>query len=1512
MLLLTLVMCVTEACVSSPSPTSGLYVRAESDPVTADGSDCNPFASIAAAIAALTPSGGTALIEPRSDSWTIGGLTIFSAVTLNAQGSHFLLDSSSDIKEDASLFLLDCSVETALGASFNVSGSLSIQRCTLHTITSDFALVFGVLEVRSSHLTDSSGLLASMQSFGASVSLLSSDFSNFPTLLAFEPGPTSSTPDSPSSVLIRDCTLSNFQTSIRVNIDRTIFSGTYLGESKLTLETSTFQNFNLGVSGSLYFWTVSVSKCVFQQGYMALELALNDRDHVVASSTFRNLQLAANITNLVSTVSFAGCTFTLSGHSLMLAQGTATSWFSATECTFYDIGNSTSVGSAIFAQNAGKVSLRNSNVTNARAKKGGAVAAHSSVLMEVTGCYLANLSASDGAVMDIEYSNVNIQGTEVVGATAEGSVFYVYEQVTNYKELTVRRSYGAAYFFFAFESATVLSEVFVEDSGTQGQFMILAVSTIPCYVYNSVFRNVSFGNAFVLPYAAQIYHYSNITVHVSSEVPSDTLFSNFGTLVNITKSTFSGTMQTVLGGVGPAGVTIMTDCVFTDLQVVTLFAPGSAVLQISNTVIRNSRVSDAKASPLSTTPVLMSNVSLSNITGQFLSSTQSTLTFVRFTASNCTVPADFNFIDAVQSQMSFAFAAFDSVTLASSSALISATLQSSVSVSSSSFVQISASGDAGILVVEQSAGTFDLVQASYLTSSFIAAVESSLSITNSAFTDIGQVPNPNFDGGIVNTLQMLGVTLTNCNFTRVQARNGGVAYISYTNPNKASIRRQMGSQGYVTVSLCRFTSCQSTEDGAGLYLSYTTATVSDTHFTGNVAGQNGGALALYCDPYVLQFTCWYYINRTDFSDNTAGAGGGAVKYDKIKPVMTNSTRSNNTALYGSFLAAFPVELRVMQGSAATKPPVLAGESGSPWNAPLRVGLFDELQQLVVASSSDGNSLHGTLAVSNKTTLVSGLQTVQVEDGICSFASLSITDAPGSLVNLRLTSDSIDYAHVNPNTQVFSAELSINMILRACVAGEIIKNSVCDMCVAGTYSFNTSDTVCKSCPRGLTCRGGANTIVSRDYWRPDNTSELLLDCYARDICLGGNEADCDTGYGGKLCTFCNSGYFRYGNFFCLPCGSTVWGIFRGVLVLAGTALFLIIMILGNLRNTAKRKSNLSIHFRIFLNYNQVTMLMSSFQIKWPVDLVSFFEGLKMTGNASQFAFSNECLTGEASMNYIYQKVLLVAFIPIILISLAVVIWGIVSLIRRRTEYLRVHVLCSVIVLLLSMQPIVLQSSLQMYPCVEVEPGSTWLLHDMHIACWEGDHRLFAFAVALPSILIWCILTPFIFWLLLFRQRYNLSDQLNVRRIGFLYSGYHQHFYYWEFVVVLRKSLMVIVANLMVTTQSKVQSQVAISVLWFFVILQYKEMPFETRRFNRTEFLSLFSSLVTVICGALYLSDLHAQKGAYYALLVIVFFTNSLYLFVWLVLLTVYLAQGKSQKVANLGTWLDKMSDKYWRV
>jgi len=1443
-------------------------------------------------------------VRPNSGTWALGDLTITLPVTLDGLSqSQFVLNAHTEITPVGGLVLQDLSLTTETGAHFEVKGKLTLQRCALNNLQSDLAMVLGTLEILNSHLTSSLGIIATLQSFGATVKLQNSVFSNLPSVVEFLPSSTLS-PNNPSTILLQDCTLSLFLSAVRIMTDYT-FSGNYAGVSLLTVNRTKFDDFqDTAIQTNSYFWAITILDSSFSRGKTGLQLSIRDQNHSIKGTNFLSLGQAANITNLAKTLSFTSCTFSRTHQSLVLAQASSTSLFSVSDCDFRDIGNATSVGSALRLRNVGTVSLVSSQVHNSQANSGGVLYSSYAVLIQVKDCLFVNLQAVNAPVYDFQYSMVRVQSTEVDTVQTQGNVCSCLGQAINITSLTLRNAYGGGYVFYFSESVSWIldSEFDTVSAGTL--FMSTSTGSTPGYVYNVAFRNISFGTSFIQARAAQIYYFSNVTFHVAKENPSGMLFANYGTLISVQNTTFSGTMTVLAGGVGPVGFTLMNGCTFVNLTVRSLFAPGSATFQLFNSTIADVVVINTKLNPVSTTVFTLSNVSLTRVQGQFLSCKQTTLIITRLLVNNCSVPDGFNFIDMVQSTMTLSGSVFRKLSLGESASLFRLDQQSSISVNSSMFQQMDMQSASGVIVARQSSLQFSQITATDLPSTFIEASESSLALSSSNFADIGQVPEPKFDGGVVRGLQMLTVKVSACNFTRIQARNGGAAYIIYTNPNKASIRRQMDPAGYVSLLSSRIDNCSSLKDGAGLYLSYATATLVEIVFSNNTARNNGGALALYCHPSELQFTCTYYINNTRFLNNKAYSGG-AIQYAKVKPVLTNSTDENNTALYGDFLAAFPVELRYMQTGTSGPGSFIPGESGSVLARPIVLGLYDEMGQLIL---SDDLS-KGSLRTSKQSALLSGQQTVPAKHGVFSFNDISVTDAPGSQIGLQLFAENIDYMFPNPNTGLQSTLLKVDLLLRECVIGEVIANSVCEMCVIGTFSFNTSDTVCKNCPGGLTCYGGANTTVAQDYWRPANTSELLLRCYAKEICLGGNLAQCDTGYEGRLCTFCNSGYFRFGNFFCLPCGSAIWGVFRGVLIILGTAVFLIIMILGNLRSTEMKKSSMSIQFRIFLNYNQVSMLMSSLQVKWPVDLLSFFEGLKMTGNASQFAFSNECLMGESSLKYLYQKAIVVAVTPVVLIMLAYFVWGTVALLRRKTEYLRVHGVCSVIVLLLSMQPIVLQSSLQLFPCVEVEPGSLWLLHDMRVACWEGEHRIFAFGVALPAMVIWCICTPLFFWALLYRQRKNLQNHINVRRIGFLYSGYHPKFYFWEFVVVLRKSVMVMIANLLMTSESQTQSQIAVGTLWIFVILQHRQKPFEMHRYNHSEFLSLLASLVAVIAGALYQTDLRTHPGVYYVLLIAVFFFNALFLFMWLLMAVVSLGRN-FHRVASMGKWLDKVSQKYW--
>lgn len=95
-------------------------------------------------------------------------------------------------------------------------------------------------------------------------------------------------------------------------------------------------------------------------------------------------------------------------------------------------------------------------------------------------------------------------------------------------------------------------------------------------------------------------------------------------------------------------------------------------------------------------------------------------------------------------------------------------------------------------------------------------------------------------------------------------------------------------------------------------------------------------------------------------------------------------------------------------------------------------------------------------------------------------------------------------------------------------------------------------------------------------------------------------------------------------------------------------------------------------------------------------------------------------------------------------------------------------------------------------------------DLEIVCWEGQHQALINWVSVPAILIYVIGMPLYFLRVLYLNKkniFNIKDKENldvsdqtaievfVQRWGFLILGLKPEFWFWEIVVMLRKTIMI---------------------------------------------------------------------------------------------------------------------------
>ena len=98
----------------------------------------------------------------------------------------------------------------------------------------------------------------------------------------------------------------------------------------------------------------------------------------------------------------------------------------------------------------------------------------------------------------------------------------------------------------------------------------------------------------------------------------------------------------------------------------------------------------------------------------------------------------------------------------------------------------------------------------------------------------------------------------------------------------------------------------------------------------------------------------------------------------------------------------------------------------------------------------------------------------------------------------------------------------------------------------------------------------------------------------------------------------------------------------------------------------------------------------------------------------------------------------------------------------------------------------------------------LFNDLEEICYQGQHIVILYTVSLPGLTLWAFGIPLLALYLIKRFRRELAENefhsdsriynnLFKRfklRLGFLTQGYVEEYYYWEVVLLLRKTSLVI--------------------------------------------------------------------------------------------------------------------------
>ena len=670
---------------------------------------------------------------------------------------------------------------------------------------------------------------------------------------------------------------------------------------------------------------------------------------------------------------------------------------------------------------------------------------------------------------------------------------------------------------------------------------------------------------------------------------------------------------------------------------------------------------------------------------------------------------------------------------------------------------------------------------------------------------------------------------TNPKISGIYSRNSllEVGNTKFLGQNSAITIEGFSDSGINLIKNSWFENCTSSSGGAVSVLN-ANISISSNVFNSNKA-THGGALYIRTS---LQEQFNISVQFNSFTNNQAQGGGGVFWESSVVGLSTNIF-INNTANYGSDQATPGTNLMISKELKQMQP-------GNPVTECLEFLLKDYYNQTVTDNSTVLAGL--SLVSSNKNSFLSGNFFLTPVDGVYSFCNFVIYATPDSEETLRAT---IYGAH----TLLQVPYIDMPIYILPCSPGEVTTESLnsCQPCLSGQYTFSNNETKCNSCPANANCMG--NTITPfQGYWHANETSVDIYLCINPDICVNDDNGACLDGYTGNLCAVCADGYTGSSSNTCEKCPSLTSNLILIGFLLTIIILFVCYTIYRTYEDAYELKLYHSVLLKILTNYLQLMIITTVLKMKWPEPFYQLITVQERIGSSTGKIFSLDCLIQmNSSVKPYYVSILINFLAPLVIGVLVLIVWGIVALVKNSIYEVIKPFTTSLVVIFFLMHPGISNTSLSILSCYQIQSGEYWNIYSFDIQCYTEEYQRDYYAIFILGILLWTIGMPALAYTLIRMNKNELELTGTKAKYGFLYHGYHGNRYYWEFVIMGRKLLIISVALLLRSSTVSMQLIFVLLILVCALVLNQHYKPFELEELNKTENYSIGLSITCFTSG-----------------------------------------------------------------
>ena len=699
-------------------------------------------------------------------------------------------------------------------------------------------------------------------------------------------------------------------------------------------------------------------------------------------------------------------------------------------------------------------------------------------------------------------------------------------------------------------------------------------------------------------------------------------------------------------------------------------------------------------------------------------------------------------------------------------------------------------------------------------------------------------------------------------------------------PAVSDTNTQTASSPVHTISYSTFSSNIGNPNGGALSLSGSSIAILNCSFDSNSA-ENGGAISYACPNSQCNIT----ITNSTFINNRASVQGGAIDWVNRKPIQSGNTFTNNTAPYGGDSASFPALLQPQVSRSRLLSSALVCAPGNSCNQTITINLMDSAGNVV----TNDNSSTALMSSLDPAYSISGVSKATALSGVFTFVNYTIYGDPGTSVNISIATSSIDPTQgiEAGDTVPYSSSLIYNITLRNCTLGEQIGTESCTLCSPNSYTIQPAIS-CQNCPVGGNCPGGWNLYPIAGYWKTSMYSEELYECPLAAACLGSlSEEDfvgsCADGYAGYKCFGCDVGYSRSGTNKCGKCPTTG----NNVAIIIGLAFFIVfvtaVLVRSTINSAYSLKSLHSIYIKIFTNYLQMILLTTKFNLLWPSYVLQLFNAQQTIATATDQVYSLDCYftnKGRSYENIYYNKLIMTVLLPPIVWTIAIIVWVFICIKKGNWKYFKREVFTTLIIIFFLIYPNIVEIIFDIFSCTFIGEFGYWVSSNLIVKCYDDVYIEKSITLGLTGIIFWAIGVPTIVLVIISKRRKFLQTDENRVIFGFLFNGYKKSRFFWEFIIMYRKILIIAILVFFNTVGITIQALNVTLVLFTSLYLQYEFKPYNRYQLNKMEIEAILTATITIYCGLYYLDALDVGDVFRGVLFCFIILGNAYFIFHWL--------------------------------